>query len=90
MNWFGCGGMLTVCRWDKTTFDAAKKDREQMEKSFMPDARQMVTKERGSIREQGRAWMCGNSRLRVRKMSGRMLGRRWRLSRMLRFLGCGN
>ena len=44
--------MLIVCRWDKTTYDAAKKDREQMEKKFMPDARQMVTKERGSIREQ--------------------------------------
>jgi large subunit ribosomal protein L23 len=56
-------------KWDKKTFDAAQKEREENEKQFRPDGRQIPTKERASIAEQARLllqgkekWKTGNTR----------------------------
>jgi len=41
-------------RWDKTTYDAANKDRDEQERGARPDAREQPTKERKSIAEQAK------------------------------------
>ena len=53
--------MLTcdVDRWDKTTFDAAQKDKEAQEEPYRPGWREKPTRERGSIAEQAKALLQG-------------------------------
>ncbi|RDW69839.1 hypothetical protein BP6252_08859 [Coleophoma cylindrospora] len=48
--------------WDKDTFDAANKDREEQEKQFRPDSRKEPTKERKSIAEQAKALLEGKQK----------------------------
>lgn len=50
---------MEFCRWDKKTYDAAKKDRDANEASFRPDAREKPSGERKSIAEQARALLAG-------------------------------
>lgn len=45
--------------WDKDTYDAANKEREEAESVFAWDARQKPTKERDSIAEQAKALLSG-------------------------------
>jgi large subunit ribosomal protein L23 len=53
-----------VCRWDKSTFDAAQKDREMQEETFRPDFREKPSRERASIAEQAKALLSGEERWR--------------------------
>jgi large subunit ribosomal protein L23 len=46
---------LVADRWDKETFDAAKKDNEQFQAALRPDSKMMPSKERVSIAMQARA-----------------------------------
>lgn len=45
--------------WDKDTYDAAKKEREEAEKIFAHDYRQQPAKERTSMAEQAKALLSG-------------------------------
>ena len=54
--------MLTMAhRWDKTTFEAAQKDKEIQEAQFKPGFREKPTRERGSIAEQAKAILKGDA-----------------------------
>ncbi|KAF4634510.1 hypothetical protein G7Y89_g3591 [Cudoniella acicularis] len=48
--------------WDKSTFDAAQKDREETESSFRPDYREKPASDRGSIAEQAKALLRGEEK----------------------------
>ncbi|KAN0096834.1 hypothetical protein V8E51_015639 [Hyaloscypha variabilis] len=50
--------------WDKSTFDAAQKDREMQEETFRPDFREKPSRERASIAEQAKALLSGEERWR--------------------------
>lgn len=52
--------MLTSNRWDKTTFDAAQKERTEQEEGSRPDARQKPSKDREPIAEQAKAILRGD------------------------------
>lgn len=55
--------MLTFSgRWDKKTYEAAQKDREEMQESFRPDYAQQPSKERASIAEQAKAMLEGKEK----------------------------
>jgi len=58
--------MLTLLgfRWDKTTYDAAQKDRKEQEDAFRPDAGRKPTKERTSMAEQAQALLKGKEKWR--------------------------
>jgi large subunit ribosomal protein L23 len=53
---------LVKYRWDKETFDAAKKDNEQQQAALRPDAKTKPSQERVSIAEQARALLDGRER----------------------------
>lgn len=64
--------MWRWCRWDKETFDAAKRDNERHQEALRPDAKTKPSQERVSIAEQARAllegrekWKGGESKERV-------------------------
>ncbi|KAL3426881.1 54S ribosomal protein L23, mitochondrial protein 1 [Phlyctema vagabunda] len=48
--------------WDKEVFDAAQKDRDQMERQFNPQSRQDPSPERASIAEQAKALLEGREK----------------------------
>ena len=48
-------------RWDKSTFDVAKKEREIIEAEYRPGFREQPTRERTSIAEQARSLLKGDS-----------------------------
>jgi len=57
--------MLTIwfCdRWDKETFDAAKKDNEQLQATLRPEAKTKPSQERVSIAQQARALLKGKAK----------------------------
>jgi len=53
-----------LSKWDKTTFDAAQKERGDQEAAFRPDARQQPTRDRDPIAEQAKALLKGEEKWR--------------------------
>lgn len=58
------------CRWDKETFDAAKKDNEKLQATLRPDAKTKPSQERVSIAEQARALLSGKEKWKGRGKAG--------------------
>jgi large subunit ribosomal protein L23 len=56
--------MLTVCRWDKSSWDAAQERQAELDEAIGPNAGRMPKADRKSIAEQAKALLEGKDKWR--------------------------